>query len=137
MKFRRLAAILLASIACSATVMAQDFRFMADGVGPITVSLRIRIRDEKEYLTAFPRQVAELTASARNESGQPIRAASLCVQAERRMKGCDFNLVAKSWEPGEVRVWTIDRIARPGIQNPKIVFGKIKVDLPTLKRADR
>ena len=137
MKLRRMAAILLASVACSTPGIAQDFRFKADGVGPITISLSVRLRDEKEYLTAFPRQVAELTASARNESRQPIRSASFCVQAERRMKGCDFNLVAKFWEPGEVRVWTLDRIASRGIENPKIVFGRIKTDVPTLKRVDR
>jgi hypothetical protein len=137
MNLRRIAAILLGASACSTMVLAQDFRFSADGVGPITVSLRIQLRDEKEYLTAFPRKVAELTASARNESKQPIRSASFCVQAERRMKGCDFKLVAKSWEPGEVRVWTLDRIASRGIENPKIVFGSIKTDVPALKRADR
>ena len=96
------------------------------------------IRDyAKEELTAFPRKVAELTASARNDSGQPIRYAQFCVQAARRMKGCDFQLKTHEvWKPGEELVWTLDGHARRGIENAHIVLVKIKSDPVAARTAE-
>lgn len=114
----------------SAPAMANDFRLSADGVGPIVVSMQINVRNAKEELTAFPRKVAELTASARNDSGQPIRYAKFCVQAARRTKGCDFQLWTNEvWEPGEELVWTIDGHARRGIEKATIMLVKLKKDV--------
>ena len=71
--------------------------------------------------------MAELTASARNESGQPIEQATLCVQAERRMKGCDFKLKTHGvWQPDEELVWTLDKRAQRGIENPKVTLLELK-----------
>src|SRR3989442_2811300 len=78
---------------------ADEFQLTKDGIGPINVSMEVHVRNAKDNLTAFPRQVAELTASARNDSGQPIRYAKFCVQAARRMKGCDFQFsIKRAWE---------------------------------------
>jgi len=118
--------IVLASIKpISAT--ADEFQLSKDGIGPINVSMEVHVRNAKDNLTAFPRQVAELTASARNDSGQPIRYAKFCVQAARRMKGCDFQFSIKGfWEPGEEITWTPDAHARRGIEHSSIRLVKIQ-----------
>jgi hypothetical protein len=113
----------------SLPAIASEFQLSKDGVGPIVISMKIDVRNEKEELTAFPRKVAELTLSARNDSGQEITYSKFCVQAERRMKGCDFQLKTpkkKVWEPGEELVWTLDAKARRGIENPKITIVELK-----------
>ena len=103
-----------------------------DDVGPIAVCVKVEIRNEKEELVAFPRKVAELTVSARNESGQPIQQATLCIRAERRMKGCDFKLKTHAvWTPGEELVWTPDGRAPRGIEHPKITIIKLKTAVAT------
>lgn len=114
-------------IAMARPALAADFRLNADGVGPFVVSVHVDLRNEKDELTAFPRKVAELTASARNDSGHPIRYAKFCVQAARRTKGCDFNLRVNDWKPGEELVWTVDKRARRGIDKPSIMLVKLKV----------
>ena len=118
--------IVLASIKpISAT--ADEFQLSKDGIGPINVSMEVHVRNAKDNLTAFPRQVAELTASARNDSGQPIRYAKFCVQAARRMKGCDFQFSIKGfWEPGEEITWTPDAHAQRGIEHSSIRLVKIQ-----------
>ena len=118
--------IVLASIKpISAT--ADEFQLSKDGTGPITVAVEVHVRNEKDNLTAFPRKVAELTATARNDSGQPIRYAKFCVQAARRMKGCDFRLsIKRIWNSGEEITWTPDGRARRGIETPSIQLVKIE-----------
>jgi hypothetical protein len=112
---------------------AEELRLNKNGVGPIAVSMKIDIRNAKEELTAFPKKVAELTVSARNDSGQPIRHARLCVQAERRMSGCDFSLNTHTvWMPGEELMWTLDGPAHRGIDNPKISI--VELTLPAAGR---
>src|SRR5712691_3799621 len=118
-----MSAVLLLLIIGSLPTWPDELQLSKDGVGPIAVSMKVEIRNAKEELTAFPRKVAELTASARNESGQPIQEATLCVQAERRMKGCDFKLKTHAvWKPDEELVWTLDGRAHRGIDNPKITI---------------
>lgn len=109
---------------------AGEFRLTADGVGPIVVSVKVNVRNAKEELTAFPRKVAELTASARNDTGQPIRYAKFCVQAARRTQGCDFKLwTSDVWEPGEELVWTVDGDAKRGIEKATIMLVKLKMQV--------
>jgi hypothetical protein len=111
----------------SVPATANEFRLSKDDVGPIVISMKVDVRNAKEELTAFPHKVAELTASARNDSGQPIRYAKFCVQAARRMKGCDFKLKTRElWKPGEELVWTLDGHARRGIENASIMIVELK-----------
>ena len=111
----------------STPVFANEFRLSADGVGPIVISVQVNVRNAKEELTAFPRKVAELTAFARNDSGQPIRYAQFCVQAARRTKGCDFKFwVNEIWEPGEELKWMLDGRANRGIEAPTVMLLKLK-----------
>mgnify|MGYP001493655421 CR=1 FL=1 len=85
--------------------------------------MQIQIRDAKQALTAFPKHVAELTASARNDSGQPILYAKFSVQAGRRAKGCDFEFWSNQiWMPGKELLWMIDKHARPGMERGATVF---------------
>jgi hypothetical protein len=108
--------------------MADELQLSKDGVGPIFISMKVHVRDANDELTAFPRKLAELTLSARNDSGEPIGFVKFCVQAARRMKGCDFQAKTpkKVWEPGEELVWTLDGKARRGIENPKITIVQLK-----------
>ena len=102
--------------------MASEFKVSAGEVGPIVISTQINVRNEKQELTAFPKKVAELTAFARNDSGQPIRYARFCVQTGRRAKGCDFEFWTSGvWMPGEELLWMLDKRARPGIEKPTSV----------------
>ncbi len=128
--------ILLGSIKpISAT--ADDFQLSKDGIGPITVSMEVHVRNAKDNLTAFPRQVAELTALARNDSGQAIRYAKFCVQAARRMKGCDFQFsIKRVWNPGEEITWTPDGRARRGIENASIRLVKIETSAGTAETSE-
>jgi hypothetical protein len=108
---------------------AEEFLLADGGVGPIPVSLKIIIRNEKEELTAFPRKIVEITATARNDSGQRIRYAKFCVQSERRTDGCDFPFsINEVWEPGETIVWMIDGASRRGIERARITLMKVKVE---------
>ena len=110
---------------------AEDFRLGMNGVGPIPVSLKVHIRNKKDELTAFPREVAEVTATARNDSRRRIRYAKFCVQAERRTDGCDFKFSIKEmWEPGEEIVWMVDGASRRGIDKARISLLKLEIDAP-------
>ena len=103
-------------IATSIPAVATEFRLTGGEIGPIVVSMEVHIRNEKDKLVAEPRQIAEFTATARNESDQAIRYAKFCVQAGRRTKGCDFEFWSNQvWLPGEELLWMIDKHARPGI----------------------
>ena len=122
-------ALFLLSTAGAAPAVAGEFRLDADGVGPIVMSVQVSVRNEKDQLTAFPRKVAELTAFARNDSGQPIRYAQFCVQAARRTQGCDFRLwTVRVWKPGEELTWMIDGKAPRGIENPTVMLMKLKME---------
>src|SRR5437763_14913539 len=127
-----MSAVLLLLMIGSVQTCAGVSQLSKDDVGPITVCVKVEIRNEKEELVAFPRKVAELTAYARNDSEQPIQEATLCVQAERRMKGCDFKLKTHAvWKPGEELVWTLDGRAHRGIENPKITITELKTGVPS------
>ena len=113
----------------SLPAFAYESRVSKQGVGPIAVSVKVNIRNAKDRLTAFPRKVAELTASARNDSGQRIDHARFCVQSERRMKGCDFELKTHTvWWPGEELVWTLDGRVHRGIDNPRITIVELRAE---------
>ena len=87
----------------SAPALANDFRLSKDGVGPVIVSMKIDIVGDTKEFDPFPRKKAEITMTAQNESGLPIRYASLCVQAMWLTKGCDFQVSTHEvWQPGEV-----------------------------------
>jgi hypothetical protein len=133
--YRSLLFILL-FVVCSLSVTGTDFRFSDSEIGPIVVSVQIKVRIADEQLTAFPKKVAELTATGRNLSKQPIRYAKFCVQAGRRTKGCDFELwTDQVWMPGQELLWMADRPARPGIEKPTIlVLVKFKPATETSKR---
>ena len=123
--------LILMWLADSVPAMATEFRLSRGEVGPIVVSMQVHIRNAKGELTAFPRQVAEFTASARNDSQQPIRYAKFCVQTGRRAKGCDFEFWSnQAWMPGEELLWMIDKRARPGMDKAATVM---LVKLKTLK----
>ncbi len=117
----------------SVPARAGEFRLSAEGMGPIVVSMTVNVRNGKEELTAFPRRVAELTARARNDSGMPIQRVRLCVQAERRTKGCDFQLWSNDvWQPGEELVWMVDKPAKRGIENARIMI--LTLQTPKLRQ---
>jgi len=106
-----------------------EYRLNANEIGPITFSsVRVRVRNAKQELTAFPQQVAELTATGRNDSEVIISNAKFCVQTGRRTSGCDFKLlINEPWFPGEELTWLIDKRARPGIDGPaRIMILKLK-----------
>jgi hypothetical protein len=81
----------------SLAAASNEFRLTKDGVGPIVIVTDIKITGKE----------ALLKASARNDSGQPIRFAKFCVAAEGRTKGCDFELwTTATWKAGEELTWT-------------------------------
>ena len=122
----------------SVPAKASEFRLSADGVGPIVVSMKVNVRDAKQRLTAFPGKIAELTAQARNESGMPIYRARFCVQAERRNKGCDFQLrMDDIWQPGEELVWMVDKKANRGIENARVMILTLQTEKPPKTRSRR
>jgi hypothetical protein len=105
------------------TATDTEFRFNAGELGPIVLSVQIKIRYAKEELTAFPKKVAELTVNGLNDSGQPIGYMKFCVQAGRRTKGCDFQFwTSQVWMPGEKLLWMVDKPARPGIEKPTTII---------------
>ena len=127
-----MSAVLLLLMIGSVQTCAGVSQLSKDDVGPFAVCVKVEIRNEKEELVAFPRKVAELTVNARNESGQPIQQATFCVQAERRMKGCDFKLKTHAvWKADEELVWTVDGRAHRGIENPKITITELKTEVPS------
>ncbi len=127
MKIRAAICSVLLFIPFVSLAEASEFRLNPEGLGPIVVSMEVRVREANEELTAFPRKIAELDVVARNESGQPIRYAKFCVQAARRTKGCDFQLWTKRiWQPGEELLWMLDGRAPRGIDAPRIVLVKVK-----------
>jgi hypothetical protein len=129
---RFMSAVLLLLMIGSVPACPDVSQLVKEGVGPFAVCVKVEIRNEKEELVAFPRKVAEVTASARNDSGQPIQQATFCVQAERRMKGCDFKLKTHAvWKPDEQLVWTLDGPAHRGIENPKITITELKTEVPS------
>jgi hypothetical protein len=115
--------LILTLLANAVPAMASEFRLSDGEIGPIVVSMQIHVREQKEELVAYPKHVAEFTASARNDSGMPIRFAKFCVQTGRRQKGCDFQFSNKwVWMPGEEIVWMIDKHARPGMEKAATVM---------------
>ena len=122
--------LILTLLASSLPAMATEFRLSDGQTGPIVVSMEVHVREQKEELVAYPKHVAEFTATARNDSDQPIRHAKFCVQTGRRQKGCDFEFSNKwIWKPGEDMVWMIDRHARPGMEkNARIMLLEIKIE---------
>jgi hypothetical protein len=112
------------------------FQLEKDGFGPIKVSMKIEVKDERKDLNDFPVRMAEITARARNESGQPIRHAKLCIQSPFRSKGCDFELSTKDvWKPGEQLTWLARGKAAYQIENARIVL--VKVEPQTLPAKPR
>ena len=130
-------ALVLVLLAGSVPAMAAEFSLSDGETGPIVVSMQIHVRNEKEELTAFPKQIAEFTASARNDTEKPIRYAKFCVQTGRRAKGCDFEFWNKwIWMPGEELTWMIDKHARPGMdQAAKVMLLEIKPEVKKAKRS--
>jgi hypothetical protein len=92
----------------------NEFRLTKDGVGPLVLVTEVVVNGRD----------AQLKASARNDSGQPIRYAKFCVVAEGRTKGCDFEIWTTAiWKPGEELTWSpLKAAARPGIQNLSVTI---------------
>ena len=130
-------ALVLVLLAGSVPAMATEFSLSDGETGPIVVSMQVHVRNEKAELTAFPKQIAEFTASARNDSEQPIRYAKFCVQTGRRAKGCDFEFSNKwIWMPGEEINWMIDKHARPGMDKAAtVILLEIKPEVKKVKRS--
>ena len=64
-----------------------------DGIGPTNVSMEVHVRNTNDNLTAFPRKVAELTASAQNDSGQPIRYAKILRASRPENEGLRLSIL--------------------------------------------
>lgn len=121
----------------STFAMAKDFELSRDGVGPFEVSMKIEIRDKHDALDIYPRKAAEVIVTALNDSGLPIRYASLCVRSMWRTKGCDFHLWTNQiWAPGEVLTWNSRGSAPRGIENALIVMDKLRVAPPPDRESD-
>jgi hypothetical protein len=124
---RRALPMLWIVLGASVSAIASDFQLEKDGLGPIKVSMKIEVVDERKDLNDFPVRMAEITTKARNESGQPIRRAKLCIQAPFRSKGCDFELSTKDvWKPGEQLTWLAHGKAAYRIEDARIVVLKIE-----------
>ena len=54
-------ALVLVLLAGSLPAMATEFSLSDGETGPIVVSMQIHVRNEKEELTAYPKQIAEFT----------------------------------------------------------------------------
>jgi hypothetical protein len=128
---------ILVSIAGSVPAIASDFTLSDGEIGPIVVSTQMHIRDAKQELTAYPRQVAEFTATARNNSQWPIRNAKFCVQTGRRRKGCDFEFSNPwIWMPNEELTWMIDKHAHDGMEKvTSVILTRITVETRAAKQS--
>jgi hypothetical protein len=95
-----------------------DFLLAKDGFGPIFMTIDINVTGD----------MAELNASARNDSGQPIRFAKFCVAAKGRTRGCDFELWTTAvWKPGEVLKWPLLKgHARSGLESARVQITKLE-----------
>src|SRR5437763_1918668 len=80
MKRHALLICTIAFLVNTSALAANEFRLNKDGVGPIVIVAEVSVQGRD----------AQLKASARNDSGQPLRFAKFCVTAEGRTKGCDF-----------------------------------------------
>jgi hypothetical protein len=133
----KILSLVLMLLANTVPATAKEFSLSDGETGPIVVSMQMHIREQKEELVAYPKHVAELTATARNDSGRPIRYAKFCVQADRRQKGCDFEFSNRwVWMPGEEMVWMIDKHARPGIEKGLTVM-LLKIQTDTRKAKEQ
>ncbi len=118
MKMRSGLLLLALGLAVNLPAATGDYQVSQGEVGPISISLKIDVRNAKEELTAFPKKIAELTASGRNDSGQAIRYAKFCVQVARHTTGCDFSFWTNEvWMPGEELTWLIDKHAQRGVED--------------------
>jgi hypothetical protein len=132
---RRALPMLWIVLNASVSAIASDFQLEKDGLGPIKVSMKIEVIRERKDLNDFPVRRAEITATARNESGQPIRRAKLCIQAPFRSKGCDFELPTKDvWKPGERLTWVAHGKAPYRIEEARIVLLKIEPLIPPKRK---
>jgi len=88
--------VLLWVLAAPARADDEELEFRRDGIGPIVVYANVELQGK----------LVRLTASARNESGVPIRHAEWCVQALTQLKGCTFRFATtKTMAPGETVEW--------------------------------
>lgn len=130
-------ALLLVLCLQSTFALAKDFELSRDGVGPFEVSMKIEIRARHDDLDIYPKKAAEVIITALNDSGMPIRYASLCVRSMWRTKGCDFHLwTDQIWAPGEELTWNARGSAPRGIENALIVMDKIRVAPPPDRESD-
>jgi hypothetical protein len=103
----RLAVLLAICSACS----AEDLRLSKNGVGPVSISTQISVKKGK----------AHIVASARNESGRPIRSARFTLRSTTR-SSCAFDLwTTREWAAGETWKWDI-------------TLSSCKGDAPALRR---
>src|SRR5215468_1213465 len=124
---RRALPMLWIVLGTSVSAIASDFQLEKGGLGPIKVSMKVEVVDERKDLNDFPVRMAEITVKPRNESGQPIRRAKLCIQAPFRSKGCDFELPTKdAWKPGEQLTWLAHGKAAYRIEDARLVLLKIE-----------
>jgi hypothetical protein len=117
MKNTEITLALLLALIIASTAFADDFRLNKDGIGPIMVSIKIDAKGSD----------AELNASARNESGQLITSAKLCVQIDSRAKGCDYELKTTApWKAGEEWAWNpLKAHARRAISSPIVIITEL------------
>jgi hypothetical protein len=105
-----------------------EFQLSKDGVGPVVVNVEVTINGRE----------AQLKASARNDSGQPIRHAKFCVSAEQRTKGCDFQIwTTRTWKTGEELNWApLKGPARKGIDNVRVTIMEFDVSPTEVANGD-
>lgn len=124
--------VLLSLFLRPSPAVSSDFHLSMGGVGPIHISMKIQVRNDKEELAAYPVKKAEVRLTAINDSGKPIRYAKFCIQAMWRSKGCDFNLWTNQvWAPGEELTWNVRGNAPRGIENALVVLTKLRLGRPT------
>jgi hypothetical protein len=74
---------------------AEDFRLYRDGVGPLTVSSKIDVKNK----------VARVHATATNASGVLIRYALICIRPRDRKECAVLLWNTALWQPGEMIAW--------------------------------
>jgi hypothetical protein len=102
-----------------------DFLLARDGVGPIFMTIDINVTGD----------TAEMKASARNDSGQPIHFAKFCIVGKGRTRGCDFELWTTAiWKPGERLIWSpLKRRWRPELGTIRVRVTKLEKELAEVR----
>lgn len=113
-----LGAVVISAIQLQAQSPTKEFTLSKNGIGPIAMTSHVRMVGTQ----------AELTASARNDTGQAIRRAEWCVQGAKQKGGCAFALwTTEPWQPGEAIEWKIVGPGGKGLPRHSIFISRLSL----------